>query len=153
MSTELNTNGASPTLAHALARQIESLSGEARLDGRSLRDIPEGPVGPQGEPGPAGPQGEPGAAGAQGEPGPAGPQGEPGAAGAQGEPGPAGPQGEQGLAGPQGETGPAGPRGAAGADGRDGADGTNVTITIVADAAAFEAATPGATELVVLYNA
>ena len=141
MSTELNTNGASPTLAHALARQIESLSGEARLDGRSLRDIPEGPVGPQGEPGPAGPQGEPGAAGAQGEPGPAGPQG---------EPGPAGPQGEQGLAGPQGETGPAGPRGAAGAD---GADGTNVTITIVADAAAFEAATPGATELVVLYNA
>ena len=135
MSTELNTNGASPTLAHALARQIESLSGEARLDGRSLRDIPEGPVGPQGEPGPAGPQGEPGAAGAQGEPGPAGPQG------------------EQGLAGPQGETGPAGPRGAAGADGRDGADGTNVTITIVADAAAFEAATPGATELVVLYNA
>ena len=44
-------------------------------------------------------------------------------------------------------------RGAAGADGRDGADGTNVTITIVADAAAFEAATPGATELVVLHNA
>lgn len=32
-----------------------------------------------------------------------------------------------------------------------GQDGTNVTITVAADQAAFDAATPGATELVVLY--
>jgi len=37
-----------------------------------------------------------------------------------------------------------------GADGADGADGTNVTITVAADQAAFDAATPSATELVVL---
>lgn len=41
-----------------------------------------------------------------------------------------------------------GPGGDAGAD---GADGTSVVITVAADQAAFEAATPAANELVVLY--
>ena len=44
--------------------------------------------------------------------------------------------------GPKGDTGDAGPQGDA---------GINVTITVVADQAAFDAATPLTTELVVLY--
>ena len=59
----------------------------------------------------------------------------------QGDPGP------QGLQGPQGDAGPQGPAGKAGADGQ------SVTITVVADQAAFDAATPGALELVVLFSA
>ena len=72
MSTELNL-GTSPTLADALARQIETLTGEARLDGEAIRNLPKGPRGPQGEPGPAGPAGP---AGPEGPTGPHGPKGE-----------------------------------------------------------------------------
>lgn len=66
MSTELNL-GTSPTLADALARQIETLAGEARLDGEAIRNLPKGPRGPQGEPGPAGPEGPTGPHGPKGE--------------------------------------------------------------------------------------
>lgn len=52
--------------------------------------------------------------------------------------------------GPQGPAGTDGTDGTDGANGADGAAGTNVTITVAADLAAFNAATPGATELVVL---
>lgn len=68
--------------------------------------------------------------------------------GAAGPQGPEGPQGPQGNTGPQG---PAGPMGATGAIGPEGPQGESVTITVVSDEAAFEAATPSATELVVLY--
>lgn len=59
--------------------------------------------------------------------------------------------GPAGPAGPQGDAGPQGPQGLIGPAGADGADGANVTITVAADQAAFDAASPGATELVVLY--
>lgn len=64
-----------------------------------------------------------------------------GATGAEGQQGAQGPEGPQG---PQGAVGPEGPQGA------PGTDGTNVTITVAADQAAFDAATPGPLELVVL---
>lgn len=104
MSNELNL-GSSPTIADALARQLETLTDTARLSGASIRDIPAGPQGDTGPAGPTGPQGETGA---------------------------------QGPAGPQGET---------------GAAGDSVTITVLTDEAAFNAATPGALEIVVLTDA
>lgn len=42
MPTELNPNGLSPTLADALARQLETLAGQARLSGAAVRDIGNG---------------------------------------------------------------------------------------------------------------
>lgn len=51
--------------------------------------------------------------------------------------------------GPKGDKGD---KGDPGDDGTDGADGTNVTITVAADQDAYDAATPGPTELVVLYS-
>lgn len=78
--------------------------------------------------------------GATGAAGPAGP------AGAQG---PQGIQGETGPVGPIGLTGPQGPQGIQGATGPAGANGTNVTITTVNTQAAYDAATPTATQLIV----
>ena len=62
-------------------------------------------------------------------------------------------EGPEGPPGQKGDTGEAGATGAPGADGADGADGQNVTITVLTDPSAFEAATPGALELVVLTDA
>jgi hypothetical protein len=50
--------------------------------------------------------------------------------------------------GPKGDTGDAGPIGPIGPQGDAG---TNITITVATDQAAFDASTPAATELVVLY--
>jgi hypothetical protein len=137
MSTELNL-GTSPTLADALARQIETLESEARLDGRTIRNLPQGP---QGEPGPPGPQGIQGQAGPQG---PAGPRGIQGDAGPQGPAGPHGAKGDAGAAGPQGIQGEAGPQGPAGPA---GASAVFVTFT---DEAAFDAYIPAPNEMKVL---
>lgn len=59
-------------------------------------------------------------------------------------------RGAQGDVGPDGPQGPVGPEGPAGPEGPQGPQGQNVTITVVADQAAFDAATPGPLELVVL---
>lgn len=61
--------------------------------------------------------------------------------------------GPAGATGPEGATGPAGADGAPGADGADGADGESVTITTFTDETAFNAATAGPLELLVLLNA
>lgn len=53
--------------------------------------------------------------------------------------------------GPKGDTGDAGPIGPIGPIGPQGDAGTNITITVATDQAAFDASTPAATELVVLY--
>jgi hypothetical protein len=137
---------------------------------------PAGPQGVKGDVGPAGPQGDAGPQGLQGAQGPAGPQGDVGPQGPQGIQGPAGAGGAAGgdgasafdiavasgfvgteaewlasLIGPAGADGAPGADGQDGAPGADGADGQSVTITVAADQAAFDAATPGTHELVVLY--
>lgn len=88
-----------------------------------------------------GAQGNAGPTGPEGSTGPVGPEG---AQGLQGATGAQGPQGEVGPAGPEGPVGPEGPQGP------QGPQGTNVTITVAVDQAAFDAAIPGPTELVVL---
>jgi hypothetical protein len=60
------------------------------------------------------------------------------------------------LVGPQGEkgdTGDQGPQGEPGQNGLNGADGQNVTITTFTDEGAFNAATAGPLELLVLLDA
>lgn len=104
------------------------------IDLVALADL-EGPVGPQGTIGLTGPKGD------AGDTGPQGPQG---------LKGDTGDQGPIGLTGPEGPEGPQGIQGPAGVDGQDG---VNVTITTTTDQAVFDAATPAATELVVLYDA
>jgi len=64
-----------------------------------------------------------------------------------GDTGAAGPAGPQGVIGPQGPVGPAGPQG------NTGPQGASATVTVLTDPAAFDAATPGALELVVLVDA
>lgn len=71
----------------------------------------------------------------------------------QSVPGPPGPAGPAGPTGPQGPAGPAGPAGATGAAGPAGANGQNVTITTFTDEAAFNAATAGPLQLLVLIDA
>lgn len=68
--------------------------------------------------------------------------------GGDGEPVP-GPMGPQGPAGPEG---PKGDKGDTGAAGSPGEPGQSVTITVLTDADAFAAHTPGPLELVVLTN-
>jgi hypothetical protein len=76
-----------------------------------------------------------------------------GPAGADGEQGIQGIQGVQGVPGADGADGAPGADGADGAPGADGADGQSVTITTFTDEAAFNAATAGALELLVLIDA
>lgn len=101
-------------------------------------------------------KGDTGATGPQGPQGPQGEQGLKGDTGPQGPIGLTGPEGPQGLKGDTGDQGPiglTGPKGDTGDQGPSGADGTNVTITATTDQAVYDAATPSATELVVLYDA
>lgn len=114
--------------------------------------IPQGPVGPASTvPGPKGDPGDPGPAGpastVPGPPGAAGPAGPPGADSTV--PGPAGPQGPKGDPGGPGPQGPAGPAGPQGPAGPAGPAGTSWIVTTVSTQAAYDAATPGAHELVV----
>lgn len=119
------------TLELTTASEPQKAGIRAALDVPATGDLVSltGPQGPHGETGPQGPQGDTGLQGPQGE------------------------QGLQGLPGPQGVQGPQGLQGLPGPQGDPGADGIPVTITVAADQAAFDAAIPGATELVVLYDA
>ncbi|SUZ33970.1 hypothetical protein ROE7235_03751 [Roseibaca ekhonensis] len=65
----------------------------------------------------------------------------------KGDTGEIGPEGPVGPVGSQGPVGPAGPQG------EIGPQGASVTITVLTDPAAFDAANPGALELVVLVDA
>ncbi|MDB6455043.1 hypothetical protein [Falsirhodobacter sp. 20TX0035] len=116
---------------------------------------PQGVPGPKGDVGAQGPQGEKGDAGDVGPTGSRGPKGDAGAtgavgpkgdAGATGDVGPVGPKGDSGATGLKGDTGATGPKGDTGAT---GAAGASVTITTVTTQAAYDAAVPGPTELIV----
>lgn len=96
---------------------------------------------PRGDVGPAGPQGQTGPKGDKGDAGPVGPKGDTGSIGPQG------PKGDKGDKGPKGDKGDKGDQGTPGIQGNPG---QSATITVVTTQAAFDAATPGPTELVVL---
>ncbi|TKS74238.1 Collagen alpha-1(XXIV) chain [Collichthys lucidus] len=127
--------------ANASVKTQRETNYRTKQRGGKIRQGPQGPDGPLGEPGPDGTKGERGDTGQKGEPGfigkpgipgstgERGPHGEPGGPGLEGEPGAIGEPGLKGDAGPpgaegeQGQEGMRGPPGPPGEDGPQGKDG------------------------------